>query len=91
MRKVLIALSILALAGTQALARPLGHGHYGPGPGFGGSHQGHRGYNPWPWIAGAATLGILGAIYYDQYGRRCWREVVGVDDYGNRIVRRVCD
>jgi hypothetical protein len=86
MRKLLLALSVLALTSTTAMAQHRGHfgGHRG------GHHHGHR-HNAIPWIAGAAALGIAGAIMYDQYNRRCWREVVGYDRWGNPVTGRFCN
>lgn len=92
MRKVLIALTALILASTSAAAQYRGHhvGHYGGH--YGGHHGGHRGgYGAAPWIAGALSLGVLGAIWYDQYGRHCWRKVVEYDNFGNPVVRTFCD
>ena len=88
MKKILIAgLVVLTTAGT-AFAQHRGHG----GGHYVGHYHGHRGGNNiLPWIAGAAALGVIGAIWYDQYGRRCWREVVAYDDWGNPIVRRFCN
>lgn len=51
----------------------------------------NRRQNVAPYIAGAIGAAIIGGIIYDQYGRRCVREVVGYDYYGQPITRRVCD
>ena len=56
-----------------------GHGHH------------HRNFNPAPFIAGAIGMAIIGGILYDQYGRRCQRQVVYYDVYGNPVVQTVCE
>ena len=51
----------------------------------------NRRQNVAPYIAGAIGAAIIGGISYDQYGRRCVREVVGYAYSGQKITRRVCD
>jgi hypothetical protein len=58
------------------------------------SHRPYRHYrrnNIAPYVAGAIGAAIIGGIIYDQYGRRCFREVVGYDRFGDPITRRVCE
>ena len=56
------------------------------------AHRGHNhNFNPAPFIAGAIGMAIVGGILYDQYGRRCQRQVVYYDVYGNPVVQTVCE
>jgi len=93
MKKLLIgtlAVATLVLTTTVASAgQRHEHGHWRGH--HHGHHHGHRRPNYAPYIAGAIALGVLGAITYDQYGRRCHREIVGYDMYGEPITRRICD
>ena len=87
MKKILIAAVVIALTSTSVLAhgsrhyRPYAHHSYG---------HGHR-HNYGAWVAGAIGMGILGAVIYDQYGRRCVNQIVGYDQLGNPITRQVCN
>jgi len=51
----------------------------------------HHRFNPAPFIAGAIGMAIIGGILYDQYGRRCYNQIVYYDVYGNPVVQRVCE
>lgn len=59
MKKLLLAVAILASVPTVSLAQHRGH------PGHHHHHHGHRGWNWAPFVVGAAT----GAIIYDIYNR----------------------
>jgi hypothetical protein len=80
MRKILMALTVLALTSTSSFAQ------------YRHEHHHHLGNSIWPWVAGAAIVGaIVGSAWYDNYGRRCWREVIAYDNFGNPIVRTFCN
>lgn len=63
------------------------HGHYH------GHHYGHYRHrrNYAPYIAGAVALGVLSALTYDYYGSRCFNKIVGYDQDGDPIVRKICE
>jgi len=85
MRKILVALSLIAMT-TTAMAQPR-HERHREAPRQQHRYQEHHrgGFNP--WVAGALGLGVLGAgaYYYNQ--RQCWNEAV-VDMYGRQIYDR---
>lgn len=89
MKKLITATLAAALVfGVSASAFAQGryshrsHGHY--------HHHGFR-HNPAPYIAGALGLVIIGSIIYDQYGRRCYKQVIGHDSWGDPVTRRICE
>lgn len=75
-----------------------GHGGHFRGYAHGGHYRpyvphhnhGYRRKNYAPYIAGAIGLGIVGAIIYDQYGRRCERQIIGYDINGAPIIDTIC-
>ena len=87
MKKILIAAVVIALTSTSVLAH--GSRHYRPYA-YHSYGYGHR-HNYGAWVAGAIGLGVLGAVIYDQYGRRCVNQIVGYDQLGNPITRQVCN
>ena len=87
MKKLLIsslAVVSLLMTSTVALANPR-HGHHG------GHYHGHHRPNYGAYVAGAVALGILGAVTYDYYGRKCYTKIVGYDVDGDPIVRKICE
>lgn len=98
MIKVLLA-SVLIIASTVGAHAGHRHGHrhgshigpyhYGHSYHHGHRHGQRRNYGG--YIAGAVALGILGAIVYDQYGRRCYRQIIGYDYDGEPITKRICE
>jgi hypothetical protein len=76
MRKLIIAIALLASTMPSfAQWDHRHHPHYGRGNGF---------------LLGLGAAAIIGSVFYFE-GRRCWREVVAYDQWGNPIVRRVCE
>lgn len=72
---ILISTLILSMTGV-AMADPYNNNYH--------IHHYNSGNNILPWIAGAATLGIVGAIIANQ--PRCWIQKEELyDHYGNFI------
>ena len=95
MKKLLIsslAVVSLLMTSTVALANPR-HGHHGGHyhGHHGGHYHGHHRPNYGAYVAGAVALGILGAVTYDYYGRKCYTKIVGYDVDGDPIVRKICE
>ena len=90
MKKIIISTIALMTVITPVLAHGRSFGHR-PYYGYSYGHYGHRHNNYGAWVAGAIGLGVLGAIIYDQYGRRCVNRVVGYDQLGNPIIQPICD
>lgn len=87
---MLMTISSTAIAGGRHYGHGFGHsfGHYHGH--YHGYHHGYHRHNYGAWAAGAIGLGILGAIVYDQYGRRCYNQIVGYDQFNNPVTRTVC-
>lgn len=91
MIKVLLASTLILLATTVGVNAGPRHGYHSGH--YHGHHHGHyrHGRNYAPYIAGAVALGVLGAVTYDYYGRRCFNKIVGYDQDGDPIVRKICE
>jgi uncharacterized membrane protein len=64
MKKVLLAMSLVLLAGSASAQ------HFGHHGGYGGGHYGHGGYRGGNWGWGPVLGGALaGAVIYDIYNR----------------------
>jgi hypothetical protein len=86
MKKLVALAMVMGLMSSPVLAQGRyshrNHGH----------HHGHGfRHTPAPYIAGALGLAIIGSIIYDQYGRRCYRQVIGHDSWGDPVTRRICE
>jgi hypothetical protein len=87
MRKLLVIASLLAMT-TVASAEDWRHDRHHPAP-----HVVHRGHGGWvgpAFLLGLGAAAAVGTIFYYE-GHRCWNELVGYDEWGNRLVRRVCE
>lgn len=94
MNKLLIPIIATAVLATSVFSAHAQHRRHHPGYGHRAPavhYHRNRKPNYAPYIAGAIGAAIIGGIIYDQYGRRCVREVVGYDYYGQPITRRICD
>lgn len=98
MHKIVVAIitgMMLTVTTTSAMSqqwRGHGFGHnVGPRHGHWHGHRRNHNRNVAPYIAGAIGAAIIGGIIYDQYGRRCYREIVGYDYYGDPITKRICN
>ena len=89
MNKFLIAVMLLGIfTVTEASARNNRHGYYQPRHHYVPQHRHKPNYGA--IIGGAIAAGIIGAIIYDQYGRRCVNEIVGYDSFGDPVVKQIC-
>ena len=85
MRKLLVIASLLAMT-TAASAEDWRRDRHRPAPHYEHRHGG--GVNG--FLLGLGAAAIVGSIFYYE-GHRCWNELVGYDEWGNRLVRRVCE
>ena len=70
------------------------HGYRGPSP-YNHYHRGfrdfpYRGHEALPYAGAAIGLAILGAIWYDQYLRQCYKTIIDYDEYNQPIFRVIC-
>jgi len=87
MRKLLVIASLLAMT-TVASAEDWRHERHHPAPAPHYEHRHGGGVNG--FLLGLGAAAIVGSIFYYE-GRRCWNELVGYDQWGNQVVRRVCE
>jgi len=87
MRKLLVIASLLAMT-TVASAEDWRHDRHHPAPRV--VHRGHGGWVGPAFLLGLGAAAAVGTIFYYE-GHRCWNELVGYDEWGNRLVRRVCE
>jgi hypothetical protein len=87
MRKLLVIASLLAMT-SVASAEDWRHERHHPAPRV--VHRGHGGWVGPAFLLGLGAAAAVGTIFYYE-GHRCWNELAGYDEWGNRLVRRVCE
>lgn len=91
MKTLFVGLIMSMVITTSASAGSRNHGHRGNYYHNGHHHHHHRRNNVVPYIAGGLGLAILGGIIYDQYGRKCYKQIIGYDSWGDPVTRKVCE
>lgn len=91
MKTLLVGLVISMFLITPVSAQGRNHGYRGNFHNHNHHHRHHRKNNLVPYIAGGIGLAILGGIVYDQYGRKCYKQIIGYDSWGEPVTRRVCE
>ena len=86
LKKLTIALTALALMTAPVMAH--GSKGFGHAPHFAPRFVPHYApqfrHNPAPWIGLGIGALVIGTIWYNAYGQRCWQEQV-TDPDGNRL------
>ena len=91
MKTLFVGLIMSMVITTSVSAGSRNHGHRGNYYHNGHHHHHHRRNNVVPYIAGGLGLAILGGIIYDQYGRKCYKQIIGYDSWGDPVTRKVCE
>lgn len=87
MKHAIVIALLTMIVTTPSYAQRRHHGAHG---GHHHHHHHHR-RNYAPYALGALGLAILGGVIYDQYGRRCYKQIIGYDSWGDPVTRRICE
>lgn len=88
MKHAIVIALLTMIVTTPSYAQRRHHGAHG---GHHHHHHHHHRRNYAPYALGALGLAILGGVIYDQYGRRCYKQIIGYDSWGDPVTRRICE